>query len=267
MEALLQDGSFVEPRLAAIEPVVAPDASERPNRLAPAPAKVSVVAIEMANVVYDATLWWRWLAALLARFGVDTGDGRVERRWIEGPLGEVRRGRREFGEALEAFLSTLSLSRGEVDELLTAALSRRRDLEFNVRPFPGAKAAFARLKTSGLRLAILSDSSCTTAELEERIKRLGLGDLFEVVLSSLEIEATKPQQSAYHVLAGRLGASTPELCFVSRCPNDLAGATAAGCRTVGFNTPVEARIERRSERFDELCQQILAVVSSSPSQA
>lgn len=246
-----------DPQLERALRVVAPDANEKTANATRTPAGVTVkttgLILEMANVLYDATLWWRWLRALLARLGVEQNQETLRQLW-NGHLVEVRCGRREFGEAFEAFLWSAGLASGEVDEVLASGLAQRRNLEFDALPFPRVKRTLRRLQQAGLRLAILTDSTSHLSELNDRIQRLGLDGLFDAVVSSVEIGVTKPQPASYSAAVCRLGLPLEELWFVSQSDTDLAGAAAAGLRTIAFNSHQNTVADRYLSRFDGLCE-------------
>jgi FMN phosphatase YigB (HAD superfamily) len=266
--------TFLGAGCAALARVAAPDASEPtpPPRLISAAVDKRAgkspfdarrpwgMIFEPANVLYDATLWWRWFRGLLGQFLPE--DRSVQAAWLENYLPQVRRGRREFGEALEAFLQSTGLQRAEIDELLAAGLARRRDLEFEVLPVPGVKWALSRLRDAGLRLAILSDSAVPGADLVSRIERLGLGGLFQAVLSSVELGEVKPALVCYRAALETLGLPAEQVWFVGNSASDLLGAARAGLRTIGFQAAPELVVDARLSHFDELVDVAVSAVGS-----
>ncbi len=244
--------------------VVAPDASEKQG-LSPAPPAdhsandtaepvVGGLIFEMANVLYDATLWWRWFAQLLHRLHPHLDCAQLDLVWTSEYLRAVRCGRREFSEALEAFLLRIELPQNEIDEVLAAGLCRRRDLEFQVLPFPGVKITLHRLHSMGLPLAIVSDSANTSDELVERLARLGLGTFFQFVISSVELEQTKPDPLCYLTAIQRLGVPAEQLWFVGQTADDLFGAQRVGLRTIAYGADETIASCRSISRFDALVE-------------
>ncbi|MGD9648914.1 MAG: hypothetical protein AB7U73_24595, partial [Pirellulales bacterium] len=144
--------------------VTAPDVSDREEPTAGSSSGTSVlsgllasieaIVFEPAGVLYDATLWWRWLLPLVARLNPGCPMECFERRWLADYLPAVQTGRRELAEALENCLAECGYSRSQIDELAVAAGSRRRELELEVRPLPGVPAAVSRLRECGYRLAL-----------------------------------------------------------------------------------------------------------------
>lgn len=93
-----------------------------------------------------------------------------------------------------------------------------------IRTFPGVREALLRLKAAGLRLGALSDFPG-----ERKLELMGLGDLFDVVMTSEETGYLKPEPEPVRVLSDRLGVGPAELLYVGNsAAYDVAGAKAAG---------------------------------------
>src|SRR5260221_6806754 len=145
-------------------------------RLAGAP--VAGLIVDVADVLYDATLWRRWLWRLVARLNPSTTYAKFYESWDRKYLADVNCGRREFGEAFQAFLLDSGLSWAQIDEIEAASRLRRHSLESNVRPLPGVVKTITQLAEWGLPMVAWSDAPLTAAKLIERLDRLGLGDRF-----------------------------------------------------------------------------------------
>ncbi|HVX11246.1 MAG TPA: HAD family hydrolase [Pirellulales bacterium] len=209
---------------------------------------------DMGDVLYDATLWRRWLFQLLGRMGLNARYRTLFGVWDKEFLDDVHRGRREYGEAFQAFLLSLGLSRGQIDEVQAASQARKRELERGARPLPGVRDTVERLAARGLKLAVLSDSDLNGDELQTHLARLGLGGHFSPVISSLDLEYTKPSPVCYRAALAGLGLPAEEVAFVGHDPAELAGAHAVGLRTVAFNYDAGASADHYLTRFDELLQ-------------
>ena len=213
---------------------------------------IAGIVLDMGDVLFDATLWRRWLLRLLVRMGLNLNYERFYGTWDRDYLDDVHRGRREYGEALEAFLCASGLSRAQIDEVKAASRARRRELETELRPMPGVRTTLRRLRQSGIALAVLSDSEQPAAELARRLKRMGLGDVFHAIVSSVEIEHTKPEPICYQVVLILLRLPATRAVFVGHDAAELAGAAAVGMRTVAFNYEPGATADVYIDRFEEL---------------
>lgn len=209
---------------------------------------------DMGDVLYDATLWRRWLYQLLGRIGLHSRYRTLYRVWDEEFLNDVHRGRREFAEAFAAFLLSLGLSRGQIDEVQAASQARKRDLELSTRPLPGVRDTIEELAARGVKLAVLSDSEKHGDELQAHLTRLGLGGCFSPVISSIDLAHTKPSPVCYRAALTDMGMPTDAVAFVGHDAAELVGARAVGLRTVAFNYDAGAKADHYLTRFEELLQ-------------
>jgi phosphoglycolate phosphatase-like HAD superfamily hydrolase len=215
---------------------------------------------EMCNVLYDNTVWRRWLLQLLARLGLHTKYDSFFRIWDRDFLDEVHRGEREFGEAFRAFLLSAGLSSGQVDEVEAACQGRRRELQRSARPLPGVKNTLGRLHNAGFVLGVVCDSEHPAAALREWLTRFGIGHLFATVVSSIDLERTMPDPACYLTAVEAMQLPAEQVAFVGHDTVQLAGAAAVGMPTIAFNFDTDARAEVYLARFEELIE----IISTEP---
>ena len=213
---------------------------------------VQGLLFDMGDVLYDATGWRRWLLQLLARMGLHTHYRTLYHIWDEEFLADVYRGRREYQEAFQAFLLSIGLSRGQIDEVQAASQARKRDLEANARPLPGVRMTVPRLAAAGVSLGVLCDSEEDGDGLRAQLGRLGLGGYFSTVLSSIDLEYTKPSPVCYRAAIAAMELEPEEVAFVGHDGGELAGARAVGLHTVAFNYEPGAVADHYLTRFQEL---------------
>jgi 2-haloacid dehalogenase len=115
----------------------------------------------------------------------------------------------------------------------------RRDALMNafleLDPWPDAVSALEALKTSGLRLAFLSNF--TPRMLGANLERGGHAPLFERVLSTDRARTYKPEPRAYALGTEALGLRREEILFVAHAGWDAAGARSFGFPTFWVNRP------------------------------
>jgi len=197
------------------------------------PLSLRGVVLDVPDLLYDATLWRRWLFQLLVRLGVPMNYERFDAAWSEQLL-DVHRGRREFGEALQSFLLAAGVSWPQIDEIEAASRIQRSRLEAEVRPLPGAALGLEVLAASGLPLAVWADAPITSAVLGDRLARWFPAVDFGVKLTSFDCEETLPGAKCYRDLAGALQAAPDEILFVGHHRRHLQGAREAGMPTVAI---------------------------------
>jgi FMN phosphatase YigB (HAD superfamily) len=212
------------------------------------------LVMEMANVLYDATLWRRELVRLLVRLHVPATYPAFFHRWERDYLVDVERGFRQYEEAFQAFLLSAGLSWGQIDEVEAVARCQRHAYEENVRPLPAVGAALAALTKRGLPLVALCDAAEPAAVLERRIERLGLGGVFQQVLSSFDLGAAKPAAECYAAALAPLDLPAAEAVFVGCDRRSLDGAAAYGLRTIAFNCQEEVDADARLDSFADIVE-------------
>lgn len=92
--------------------------------------------------------------------------------------------------------------------------------------FPDVKPGLTQLKSSGLRLAILSNGA--PQMLESATRSAGIDGLLDAVISVDEIKVFKPSPRVYALAPARLALPAAEIGFVSSNGWDIAGAASAG---------------------------------------
>lgn len=213
---------------------------------------VAALLFDVDDVLFDDTIWHRWLHQLLSRLGLHTHYRAFFRVWQRDYLGQVYCGKRDYWGALRQFLLSSGLTAGQVDEVVVSAQARRKMFHQNIRPFPGVLATVAKLNASGMALSALANSTFTNNELSRFLKRIGLADCFRCVLSSNEIGVTMPDPKSYQVVLDALNLLANRVAFVGHDSEELAGAHAIGMPTIGFNCDDDALADIRLDRFDQL---------------
>jgi 2-haloacid dehalogenase len=143
----------------------------------------------------------------------------------------------------EAMAVTLTGGHSGFRELVDAALRRELavagrdpalaadslDLLGSMPAFIEAPGALERLRSEGLHLGVISQSSTTAAD--QVLRFAGLRDRMDLVIGADEIGVFKPHPRAYAFAVERTGVSTSEICFVAAHWWDIMGAARAGLRT------------------------------------
>ena len=112
----------------------------------------------------------------------------------------------------------------------------------NLRVWPDAHMAVARLRQDGLRLAFLSNM--TGPMLHTAIVRNGLHGIFEEVMSTDSVRTYKPDPRAYQLAEQKLSLSRKEILFVA-----FAGWDAAGAKWFGYPTFWVNRLDSPAEEL------------------
>jgi HAD superfamily hydrolase (TIGR01549 family) len=102
-----------------------------------------------------------------------------------------------------------------------------------VKPFPGVRELFQKLKEHGKRVGLAS--SAKREELKEFKRIANIQDLVEVETSSADAERSKPEPDIFEAALKRLGGTTPRerVIVVGDSPHDAEAAVKARLRIVG----------------------------------
>lgn len=223
---------------------------DRPSASLRSPA--GGLLFDMGDVLYDDTVWRRWLLQVLNRLGLHTNYRSFFHIWDHDFLDDVYRGRREFSEAFGAFLLAAGLSPAQIDEVEAACQTRRNQWEVTARLLPGVKATLQKLHAAGMVMATLCNSEHPATVLVERLQRLGVGGLFKAVVSSIDLERIKPDPVCYLTAARAMELPVDRIVFVGHDAEELVGAKRAGMSTIAFNSDPHAKADVFLTRFDEL---------------
>jgi 2-haloacid dehalogenase len=138
-------------------------------------------------------------------------------------------------DALDFTLETIGIG----DALLH---ERLMNLYLTLDAFPEVPDTLARLKTAGLKTAILSNGS--PGMLKAAIEHAKIGKLLDVVLSIEEVGVYKTHPNVYQLAVRRLGIERTAISFQSSNAWDAYAASAFGMHVVWCN-----RYGQRPERL------------------
>jgi putative hydrolase of the HAD superfamily len=170
------------------------------------------------------------LRAALAARGVERTDDEVRRAFQVEVAYYVPRSHEGRDEV------TLALLRRDCAAVFLGAAEAPLDVDDFTDAFvdaltfellPGAAGACRTLKAAGLQLAVVSNWDLG---LHEHLRRLGVGELVDLVLTSAEAGAPKPAPEMFRLAVERLGAAAERTVHVGDSDADANGARAAGLR-------------------------------------
>lgn len=98
-----------------------------------------------------------------------------------------------------------------------------------VEPYPLAVETVRELKTKGARLGIVSSKS--RRGIDRGLTLCGFDGLFDGMMTSDDLEASKPDPAPVLAMLAQLGASAAEALMVGDSPHDIAAGRDAGTRT------------------------------------
>jgi 2-haloacid dehalogenase len=162
-------------------------------------------------------------------------DKQLQYTWLRAVQGRHADFWQVTGDALDFALETLAIEKvGLRDRLM--------NLYLTLEPFPEVPEVLRRLKTAGLRTAILSNGS--PMMLDAAVRGSGLDTLVDAVLSVESVGVYKPHPKVYQLAIDRLGIPPAAIAFQSSNAWDAYAASAFGMQVVWCN-----RYGQRPERL------------------
>jgi putative hydrolase of the HAD superfamily len=117
--------------------------------------------------------------------------------------------------------------------------------------FPDAAQTLSLLRTSGLKLGLITNGSIRMQS--RKLQCLALSPVFETVLISDAEGISKPDRQIFHRALERLNTNAAQAVFVGDHPEvDVAGARAAGMRAIWRRDPNVTRVIEADGVIDEL---------------
>ena len=157
--------------------------------------------------------------------------------WLRGLMGRHENFWQVTGDALDFAMASMNLADASLRERLMG-------LYLRLEAYPEVRDTLRRLKSAGIRLAILSNGE--PAMLAAAAKNSGIDALLDAILSVEEVGVFKPHPSVYRLPSQRLGLSPSEMCFLSSNGWDAHAAKANGFRVLWCN-----RFGQAPERIPE----------------
>ncbi|CAA6603349.1 (S)-2-haloacid dehalogenase 4A [Rhodospirillaceae bacterium LM-1] len=150
----------------------------------------------------------------------------LEYTWLRSLRGDFVDFEQVTGEALDWSLSSQGL---DVAALHAPLMALYRQLD----AYPDAKETLERLKSAGMRTAILSNGS--QSMLDAAIASAGIGAVLDDVLSVDRLRIYKPHPSVYAMVEDRCQAKPSETVFVSGNFWDASAGAAFGFHAIWIN--------------------------------
>lgn len=224
--------------------------------------QVEGIIFDIGDVLYDASVWRRWLTQRLVEEGVQISYPELVARW-EAQLVDVYRGRADYWGRFDQLLEEVAVDASRIPNVRAAAKKMAAEVQVDRQPIPGVPETLKRLREEGLRLAGLSDTESGESRVRALLKQLGIEQYFNAVVTSKDIGLVKPDPGAYWAAAEALRRAPDRCAFVGHDIDELEGAQAAGLFAVAFNYHPDAPADVFIESFPELADVIRPSVSEN----
>lgn len=152
------------------------------------------------------------------------------------PHSEIRM---QIGKGLENLLPVF-LSQEEIGKFGGALGKRKGEILrkryfHSIKPFPGVRELFERIRRDGRRIALAS--SAEQEELGALKACAGIEDLVDAETCAGSVDRTKPEPDIYETVLGQLGHPAPEeVVCVGDTPYDIEAAARAGLDSIALRS-------------------------------
>ncbi len=205
-------------------------------------SRIKAVIFDMDGVLIDAREWhYEALNRALGHFGfaisrydhLVTYDGLPTRRKLELLSKE-----QSLPQGLHGFINDLKQS--YTMEIVHAQCKPKFQTEY----------ALSKLKSSGYRLAVASNSIRKTIEV--MMEKSGLMRYLDVIVSNQDVRNPKPSPEIYAKACAELGSKPHEALVVEDNQHGIAAAKANGCHVMVVKDPTEVTIDRILESLNRI---------------
>lgn len=131
-----------------------------------------------------------------------------------------------FRDAAEASLKQVLAAADKPENLANPLLESLQELQ----PWPDAEECLHKLRAQDYRLCALTNGGA--AETNALLRKAGLKDAFQMVLSVADAGSWKPHPAPYQLALKECGAQPGQSCLVAAHGWDIIGAAAVGMHTI-----------------------------------
>ena len=135
-----------------------------------------------------------------------------------------------LGTPLKAQFKSFTSDPAEIEAMITTYRAwNLANHDAMVTAYPGAVDAVRALKARGARLGLVTSKN--SGGVKRGLDLVGLGDVFESLVTSDRLEKHKPDPEPVRTALADLGVTADHALFVGYSPHDLAAGRAAGVHT------------------------------------
>ena len=214
---------------------------------------IKAMIFDVGDVLFDASVWRRWLAARLQAASVEITYEQLVAKW-ELLLADVYCGRAKYWERFRQLLQSLHLAEDQLETIEREAQQKAVEVQVDRSPFAGVPETLARLQARGIRLIALSDTESGAAKVREILGVLGVEQYFDGVITSKDIGCCKPDPRAYLAAVTAANVDRENCAFVGHDVDELQGASQASLLSIAYNYDAAAPADIYLDHFSELAE-------------
>ena len=220
---------------------------ETANSDQPDKRKIRAFIFDAGDILYYRPQRGRRFAAFLKEIGLEPNPNFSQQK--KAIQFQAYRGQISHEEYREAVVKLYGLTEPDLVERGKQALIED---DGNVAFFEGVAETLHLLKDQGYLLGIVTDTANSISAKLKWFERGGFGNVWDSIISSMDVGTRKPDPKIYEAVLQQLGLSSNQAIFVGHKASELNGARAIGMQTVAFNYDQDASADRFIEKFSDL---------------
>ena len=209
--------------------------------------KIRAFIFDAGDILYYRAQRGRHFAAFLKELGLEPNPTFSQQK--KAIQSQAYRGQITHEEYREALVGIYGLTQPHLVERGKQALVED---DGNVSFFEGVAETLHELKKQGYLLGIVTDTANSISAKLKWFERGGFGQVWDSIISSMDVGTRKPDPRIYDAVLQQLGLSPDQAIFVGHKASELAGAHAIGMQTVAFNYDKDASADHFIEKFSDL---------------
>ena len=209
--------------------------------------KIRAFIFDAGDILYHRPQRGRHFAAFLKELGLEPHPNFSQQK--KAIQWQAYRGQITHEEYREAVVGIYGLTQPHLVERGKQALVED---DGNVAFFEGVPETLHELKKQGYLLGIVTDTANSISAKLKWFERGGFGQVWDSIISSMDVGTRKPDPKIYQAVLQQLGLSPDQAIFVGHKVSELAGAHTIGMQTVAFNYDKDASADHFIEKFSDL---------------
>ena len=200
---------------------------------------INGILLDMEGVIYDATVWHRWLFQKIRRLGVVGDFESFFRIWQIDFWPDWITGHSDFWELTQRYLTEIGLSQPQIDEVLVGGRPRWSDFQKSIRPLPQIQNALWTIRGSGITIGVVANVADSESALQSKLRQFGFADVVDFVVTSHSAKRLLPSEPTLAVVRGHISFDVGEIALVSNHQSVLHSAKEMGLCPIGCGSGIE----------------------------
>lgn len=213
--------------------------------------KISALIFDVGDILYDASVWRKWLTKQIDAMGHSVTYPQLVQSW-ERLLVEVYEGKAEYWPTFTKLLTELGVPESKHEDLISKSKQKGQDVQVDREPMPGVPDTLRQLSEQSIKLVALSDTESGESGVRRTLDQLGIESYFTAVITSRDIGHAKPSAEAFDAAIHATGHDKSQCGFVAHDVDELEGAQTHDLFAIAYNYDPKAPADVFLDHFSDL---------------